>query len=273
MYVTEAELRDQLRRPSLGAEVRVPAGARLTASATDFVNQWRLVLREVQSATEESRSASASGAMDTTWDKPAEFPVNLAGELPRCLTCGTPLQKKPSALTQVDVRHYAAKSHPRIKLRGRVDSLHALTLMAGRVARNLGRRDMTRDLGTLAAYCRELTSAEFHGRRVAELRLNNWSLDEIHHVTHDPQGTLQVEHLTIDDTDSELQHWLNLARTMSREIEITAMETFPEPDHPYGASICHAFNRLSSAYYFLQLRLATGRESMTTTPPSEGEEE
>lgn len=50
-------------------------------------------------------------------------------------------------------------------------------------------------------------------------------------------------------------HWLNLARSTSREIEITAMETFPSPHDPYGASICHAFNRLSSVFYFLQLML------------------
>ena len=271
MYVTEAELRDQLRRPSFGAEVRVPAGARLTSSATDFVNQWRLVLREVRSATEETGPALGSDAANAIWDKPAEFPMNFTGERPRCLTCGTPLQKKPSALTQVDAHHYASKTHPRIKLRGRVDSLLALTLMAGRVARTLGFPGVTRDLATLAAYCRELTSAEFHERQVAELRLENWSVDEIHNVTHDPLGTLQVEHLTIDDTDTELQHWLNLARTMSREIEITAMETFPEPDHPYGASICHAFNRLSSAYYFLQLLLKAGRDLKAVTQRSEGE--
>jgi len=42
--VTEAELRDQLRRPSLGATVKVPAGARFTPSAQDFVRQWQLQL-------------------------------------------------------------------------------------------------------------------------------------------------------------------------------------------------------------------------------------
>ena len=40
--VTEAELRDQLRRPTLGATIKVPAGARLTPSARDFVKQWQL---------------------------------------------------------------------------------------------------------------------------------------------------------------------------------------------------------------------------------------
>ena len=44
MIVTEADLRDQLRRPVMGAQVTVPTGARLSPSAADFVKQWALVM-------------------------------------------------------------------------------------------------------------------------------------------------------------------------------------------------------------------------------------
>lgn len=267
MYVTEAELRDQLRRPRFGAEVAIPAGARLTPSAADFVNQWRLVRVEPHQPATPPRAESDPGSQegrfpetpDHDWDKASEFPVDFEGERPRCVTCGTSVVHKASQLTQLNAHHYALKSHPRIKLRGRVDSLHALTLMAGRVARRLGEEQTAEGLATLAAYCRELTSAEYHERPVAELLLKRWTVEQIHDVTHDPREALGIEHLTIDDTDTELQHWLNMARTMSREIEITAMEVFPSPHHPYGASICHSLNRLSSAYYFLQLRLKAGK--------------
>ena len=49
-----------------------------------------------------------------------------------------------------------------------------------------------------------------------------------------------------------------MARTRSREIEITAMETFGTPAPDWAATICHAFNRLSSTFYFLQLRMKAG---------------
>lgn len=263
MIVTEADLRDQLRRPTVGARVIIPAGARLSPSATDFVKQWALVTVETPAdgpatasgGTETAGAVGATGPGQLEWDTESVFPVNLTGDLPTCVTCGTAVTTKPSALTQLNAYHYALKTHPRIKLRGRVDSLHAMVLLIQRIARQDGHAELARDLGTVAAYCRELTSAEYNERPVAELRLPDWDIEQIHRATHDPMAVLGIPHLTIDDTEPEIQHWLNLARTTSREIEVVAMEAFWSPHHPYGASICHAFNRLSSTFYFLQLRL------------------
>lgn len=260
MIVTEADLRDQLRRPSMGAQVTVPTGARLSPSAADFVKQWALVMVDPGAAAAADDQGNAHGEHDRDWDKASVFPVNFAGELPSCLVCGTPLKKKPSELTQLDAHHYALKTHPRIKLRGEVDSLHALVLLIQRMARQDGDLVLAHDLGTIAAYCRELTSAEYNGRPVAQLELSDWDADRIHLATHDPKGTLGIEHLTIDENEPELQHWLNMARTRSREIEITAMEAFGTPAPDWGATICHAFNRLSSTFYFLQLRMKAGLE-------------
>ena len=88
--------------------------------------------------------------------------------------------------------------------------------------------------------------------------LPGWSSDELHRATHDPSGVLGIEHLTIDGADDELQHWLNIGRSTTRELEICALETFDSPHHPYGASICHGLNRLSSVWYFLQLAWKRG---------------
>ncbi|MEZ5086233.1 MAG: hypothetical protein R2722_08280 [Tessaracoccus sp.] len=76
MFITEAELRDQLRRPRFGAEIVIPAEARLTASANDFVTQWRLVRVEPrQRATAEHLS-----------DVPSEDRAEPDSELQRLLT-------------------------------------------------------------------------------------------------------------------------------------------------------------------------------------------
>lgn len=254
MIVTEAELRDQVRRPVVGARVTIPAGARLSPAAADFVKEWSLVTVEDAAP---RPPATASGAAEG-WDRASVFPVTPAADPLTCTTCGTPVTHKPGSLTQLNAHHHVPKTHPRIKLRGRVDSLHALVLLVQRLAAQRGDETLARDLGTIAAYCRELTSAEYNERPAGELGLHGWDAAAIHRATHDPVGALGVEHLTIDSTDAELQHWLNLARAQSREVEILALETFDSPHHPYGASICHALNRLSSAFYFLQLRLAAG---------------
>lgn len=255
MIITEAELRDQLRTPTTGAQVVVPAGARLSPSAADFVKQWGLVT--IEQATPMVAQQAAGNA---EWDKASVFPVDFSGEIPTCTSCGMEVTTKASALTQLNAHHFASKTHPRIKLRGRMDSLHAKVLLIQRMSHEAGKESLVRDLGTVAAYCRELTSAEYHERPVAALQLQTWGIDDIHRATHDPKGVLGIDHLTIDETDVELQHWLNLARTDAREIEIMALEAFPSPHHAYGESICHALNRLSSIFYFLQLRLKAGAE-------------
>ena len=260
MIVTEADLREQLRRPTTGAQVLLPAGARLSPAAADFVKQWSLVAVEGDPAEPREAPGAAAGSAGAGWDKASVFPVSVTSDAPCCTTCGTALASKPSALTQLNAHHFTPKTHPRIKLRGRVDSLHAVVLLTQRLARQAGEASLECDLGTVAAYCRELMSAEYNERPVAEPCLRDHDAETIHRATHDPAAVLGIQHLTISSADPELQHWLNVARTTARELEILALETFGSPHHPYGASICHGLNRLSSVLYFLQLLLAKGEE-------------
>lgn len=253
MIVTESVLREQLRPPTSGARVVVPAGATFSPAAREFIEAWQLVLVEDAAGTAAAPTADRPPAK---WERPSSFPVTANATPPRCTCCGTPVADKPDGLTQLDAGHYTSKTHPRIKLRGRIDSLHALVLLTQGHARAAGASRVAGGLGTLAAYCRELLSAEYNERPVADLVVDGLDAEALHAVTHDPRGRLGVDHLTIDETSGQLQHWLNVCRATSRELEIVALETFGSPHHPYGASICHAFNRLSSALYYLQLRLA-----------------
>lgn len=236
----------------------VPAGARLSPAAVDFVKQWQLELESISvdgAHILEQRPEDAG----PTWDHESVFPVSFSGAVPRCTACGTQVTSKPSGMTQLNAHHYAVKNHPRIRLRGQIDALHAQVLLVQRQAREFGDEQLCHDLGTLASYCRELLSAEYNERLVAPLELGEWDVEGIHRATHHPEEELGVAHLTIDDDDPLLQHWLNVLRTRTREIEIVAMDVFPSPHHPYGAAICEALNRLSSAFYFLQLQLEVRR--------------
>lgn len=259
MIVTESELREQVRRPVQGAQVRIAPGARLSPAAADFVAQWGLVVQESAPPAGAPPGAPARDPEPdrrrATWDVPSQFPV-VSGETPLCTACGTPVHEKADGQTQLNASHFAAKTHPRIALRGRVDSLHALVLMAEHESLATGKPQTAAGLSTLAAYCRELISAEYNERPVAEAAVGGLDLEEIHRATHDPRGVLGIDHLTIDGSASMLQQLLNMLRTQAREVEIVAFEAFPSPHHAYGASICHALNRFSSIVYFLQLRLA-----------------
>ncbi|MCL3859791.1 hypothetical protein [Actinotalea sp. K2] len=251
MIVTESALREQLRQPRAGAQVTVPRGATLSPSAQDLVAHWGLVLVEADPV--ESPRAGPAGR--ASWDRPSTFPVRLGTATPTCTTCGGPVDVKPDALTQLDACHLAPKTHPRIRLRGRVDSLQALALLTAARAREAGSAELARHLGTVAAYCRELMSAEYNERAAGPVEVDGLDEAAVHDVTHDPRGRLGVDHLTPGAGDPELLHWLNLLRCEVREVEVLALEAFGSPHHPYGASVVHGLNRLSSVVYYLELKL------------------
>lgn len=251
MIVTESALRQQLRQPRQGARVVVPAGASLSPSAQDFVSHWRLQVETTGSVATESGVAS--------WDRPSTFPVSLEGTVPHCVTCGGEVTSKPDGLTQLNACHFAPKTAPRIRLRGRIDSLQAAALLVAAKAGAAGHRQLQDGLATVAAYCRELMSAEYNERPAAPPEVDGKDEDAIHRATHHPQDELGVEHLTPGPADPELLHWLNVLRCQTREVEILALDTFPTPHHAFGASIVHGLNRLSSVVYYLELRLTAAK--------------
>lgn len=258
MIVTESALREQLRQPRYGVQVRIPAGATLSPSAADFVAHWRLEVVEREPAV----SGPATPAVgQASWDRPSSFPVSLDGTPPRCTTCGSEVTAKPDGLTQLNACHFVAKTHPRIRLRGSVDGLQALALLASARARETGATEVADGLSTVAAYCRELMSAEYNERPAAAPGLLGLDEESLHDATHDPRSALGIDHVAPGPEHPELLLWLNLLRTQARAVELDALTAFGSPHHPYGASICHGLNRLSSLVYYLELRLvAAGAE-------------
>lgn len=254
--LSEAELRTQLGLPRQGAVVEVPPGTRLTPAAADLVRTWDLQLREVAGAAADAATKPVAAAAE--WDAPGRFPVVLDGAVPHCVTCGGEVHDKPSHLTQLDARFFAPKSDARIRLRGRLDSLQALALLAAARAEADGWSELAADLGTVAAYCRELLAAEYHLRAPARLRLAGLDEEELHHASHHPREAVNLDHLVPDASHPEVLHWLNWLRCQVREAEILALDAFPPEHHPgtEGGPLAGAVNRLSSAIYYLELRTA-----------------
>lgn len=265
VIVTEAQLREQVRTPQHGQQVVVPAGARLSPAAEDFIQAWGL---EVVSGAVEADgpgvpTGPAAAGSDPDWDRPGEFPVVLEGPIPRCEVCDSEVRKKPSHLTQLDAGHFAPKTHPRIVLRGKLDSLHALALLIAARATKEGRAGLAEELATVAAYCREIQSAEYAGRLVDPLVLGGRDEAAVHAATHDPDGHIGIPHVVPDEHDPELLHWLSWLRTQTREVEIAALSIVPwERANEAQRSIVHALNRLSSGAYLLilELRAATRQD-------------
>ena len=240
--ITEAELREVWRNGQ-GTLPSFPAGVRFSASAQDFLKSHGLT----------ATIAGAPAEIRADWDNPGTFPVVLSGDLPVCAECGQPVRAKPSHMTQLDATTYAPKTAPRLKLRRRVDSLHAFVMLAAAVARRERLVALSAHLDTLAAYCREIMSAEYNVRPVAPLTLAGMNEAQLHAISHWPDRHLGIDHIVPGAADSEMLHWLNVVRTQAREVEVVALETFVPAD------LAHALNRLSSAVYVLELMLKAGK--------------
>lgn len=260
MYVTEAELRE-LWRDGKASLPTFPAGTRFSPSAHDFLKAHNLEIH-FDSAPTADLPPLTSQLPPPTWDRPGAFPVVLTGSTPVCAVCGSPLPHKPGHMTQIDPGHYAPKTSPRLRLRGRLDSLHAAFLIAIAHGRRFQQPDLAAHLSTLAAYCREITSAEYHTRPVAPLQLAGHDEDLIHEISHWPDKHLGLAHIVPGPDDHDILLWLNFVRTLTRETELDALDAFAGPE-PGATSLrpdlAHALNRLSSAVYYLELLFKAGK--------------
>ena len=231
--VTESELRE-LWQNGRGRLPAFPPETRFSDSARDFLREHQI---------EPSHS---------DWDKPGTFPVVLSGPVPVDEN-GQPLTNKPEHLTQLDAGHFASKTNPRLVLRGRVDSLHAFVMLAAAKARGYQQAALAGHLDTLAAYCREIMSAEYNLRPAAPLTLLGKTEEELHEISHWPDRHLGIQHIVPGPDDHEMLHWMNVLRTQAREVEVVALEV------GQAANLPQALNRFSSAVYVLELYWKAGK--------------
>jgi ethanolamine utilization cobalamin adenosyltransferase len=254
MVITESELR-QMWRDGKNSLPPFQTGVSFTPSALDFIKTHNLQIRydmeKVQSAVLDSAAAEPRPG----WDRPGEFPVVLTGPIPVCVECGQAVSHKPEHMTQLDGGHFASKTHPRIKLRGQLDKLNALVMLVAAQARDMNLLKLAEYLNTMAAYCREIQSAEYNNRPAAELHLAGRSAEEIHAISHRPEQYLGIPHLVPGPIDPAILHWMNYLRATSREVEILGLEVYPPPNRE---DLILALNRFSSGIYFLELLFQKG---------------
>lgn len=259
MVITESELRE-LWRDGKNPLPAFPLSTRFSPAAKDFLKDHNL---KIQFQTAEQNPNPQSKITNPQWDKPASFPIVFTGPLPVCAVCGQPLERKPDHMTQLDAGYFASKTHPRIKFRGQIDSLHALVMLVAAEARRYQLQKLAEGLDTVAAYCREVQSAEYHGRAVQPLVLLDKGEDELHQLSHHPDQHLGIPHLVPLPTDHAILHWLNIVRTQTRELEFTALDIYGPKEHTHEdvsrpGTLPQALNRLSSAVYVLALLFRRG---------------
>ena len=214
--LTEAMLR-ALCLPR-GACVPVPPGTALTPLAREYVQEHDLAITEL--------SANAEG------------------------------MEKPEHMTHLYGSTLVPKTHPRIALRGKLDSLQALLLQTQLLAQERGRGEAAGALGEVYALAQRILAAEVKGEPLGPFALLGLDSAGLRAASHDPKGFAGLDaHPMPHAGMGGLCLALNFLRTQVRETELAAAHAFCPPDGPVERpDLLEALNRMSSAVYLLFLK-------------------
>ena len=146
------------------------------------------------------------------------------------------------------------KTHPRIELRGRLDSLNAAIIRVQVLAREAGCAQLEGDLEELREKVGELLACEVRDIPCSELTLWGLTDEEIHERSHFPERSYGLGHILPHPDMGRWAAELNVLRTLVREVELCACRAFETDEGMERPDIVKVLNRLSSALYILTYR-------------------
>lgn len=161
--------------------------------------------------------------------------------------------EKPENMTHLRSNLLIPKTHSRVALRGKLDTLQAQVLFLQKHCKK--ERLLCEDLENVLTFLRAILRAEVMDEPMAELTLFGYNQSELRKISHQVKAVFGIEHPVPDSSMSETALLLNLLRTQVREAELTAVHAFPNED---TFKIVQNMNRLSSGIYILFCRTLSG---------------
>lgn len=197
-----------------------------------------------------------SGARDWLNRERIEIlPAQLAKPERYALLGGGFLEEKPEHMTHLHGNVLVPKTHPRIRFRGKLDTLEAELLVSQLICS--GKKDALEEILLLA---RQIIRCEVLEQPLEEKKLCGLTQQEIRKHSHFPQEFYGQPHFMPSWADGREILQLNRARCAAREAELAAVEAFSDQNGNVGrVDILQAMNRISSMLYILMVRQKAGR--------------
>ena len=176
----------------------------------------------------------------------------------KVLATGERLKEKPEDLTHlVDDESLVGKEHPRLPLRGKLDTLQGMLLDAQVAANAEGASPLVGEVGEALALVRRMVGAEVMGRPLGDWTLGGLRPDEIRYASHHTKELYGVPFMYPAVGQGPVVAKLSLARAYAREAELALYTAFPDAGE--RADLKLALNRLSSALYVMQTKYVGGK--------------
>lgn len=235
-FLTEDEIR--ARCPNPGESLTLAANERLTPAAAEFATQMRLTV--VQG--------------------------NSSAPAPPAQPCAADAEGR-AGMTCLDAATLVPKSHPRIMLRGKLDTLLAATVLAQTQFDPKNRLSpyLKECLADVADWIMHILTAEVSGGACVSHTVGGMAAPVLCAVSRDPGKYLGLDPFmpnTAMGANAALLNWL---RALAREAEVAAARSGLE-----RADIAEALNVLSSAVYVLVLLTLAAEKGLDVTKLGQG---
>lgn len=219
MLYDKTAVRDSIRNRDGKRVFYLGKGDQLTSEARDFLTRERIEILPASEA------------------KPQRYRLLNGGYI----------EEKPEHMTHLNGDTLVEKTHPRIVLRGAVDTLEAELLLC--CANATG--EIRKQLEDALQYTRTLLRNEVLDERVSAVTLGGLDEKALRERSHRPQEFYGQPHFMPDPTDKPLLLQVNRARCFARSAELQAVAAFPTGRE----DLLRAVNRLSSFLYLIMIQL------------------
>lgn len=162
----------------------------------------------------------------------------------------TQKRPKPEHKTHLNGQKLVDKDHPRIALRGLVDTLEAELLLLRADAENS--KTISDALDEILSAVRHAMRCEVLEEPMPEMKLCGLTADELRERSHHPEKYYGQPHFMPEAGDDRLLLRLNCIRTLIRQCELAAYRAFRTSDGtPCRDDLLLFWNRLSSLVWII----------------------
>lgn len=166
------------------------------------------------------------------------------------LLSGGYAEEKPEHMTHLNGEVLVLKTHPRIRFRGKMDTLEAELILCQLVP---GSPEGA--LGEILDLSRKILRCDVLEEPLRQDTLCGLTQDEQRGRSHMPQDYYGQPHFMPQASDGSVIAGLNRARCFAREAELAAVEAFSDREgNLLREDIPKALNRMSSMLYLLMIQ-------------------
>ena len=166
------------------------------------------------------------------------------------LLSGGYAEEKPEHMTHLNGEVLVPKTHPRIRFRGKMDTLEAELILCQLVP---GAPEGA--LGEILDLSRKILRCDVLEEPLRQDTLCGLTQDEQRERSHMPQDYYGQPHFMPQASDGSVIAGLNRARCFAREAELAAVEAFSNREgNLIREDIPKALNRMSSMLYLLMIQ-------------------